>query len=142
MAPGQPPASASRLFPQANTFVSHPLLRSESALSNRGMLSLKSCSPLFILCFIRFERRYSLLNKVSLRPSRSTDCYWRCNASTYAGPPLPGQVGLVNEENEDAKEKQDPPKVSKNGQPSRWGPTLFKMFESAATTCVSLMVLG
>jgi hypothetical protein len=54
----------------------------------------------------------------------------------YGGPPVPGQIGPSNA---DTEEISKPGKVE---QPPKWSPTLFKMFESAATTIVSLMVLG
>lgn len=54
----------------------------------------------------------------------------------YGGQPLPGQIGPSSA---DTEETIKPDKVE---EPSKWSPTLFKMFESAATTIVSLMVLG
>ena len=50
--------------------------------------------------------------------------------------PSPGQIGPQGEEADaaDADEKSPPT--------SRWSPTFFKMFESAATTFASILVLA
>jgi hypothetical protein len=69
-------------------------------------------------------------------PSASK-CYKRY-ASSYGGPPLPGQV-LPPLGTEDAEEKATP---RTDEQDFRWRSTLFKMMESAATTLMSIMVLG
>ena len=50
--------------------------------------------------------------------------------------PSPDQFGLQREDTE------KPTKTEDNKPMSRWGPTFFKMFESAATTFASLFVLG
>lgn len=50
--------------------------------------------------------------------------------------PSPGQLGS---QGEDAEE---PTKIEYSKPTSKWGPTLFKMLESAATTFASLFVLG
>ena len=50
--------------------------------------------------------------------------------------PAPGQFGLQGEDTE------EPTKIEYNKSTSQWGPTLFKMLESAATTFASLFVLG
>ena len=59
-------------------------------------------------------------------------------ASAYGGgPSMPGQVGpSIEEADEESSEKRA------KDQPPKWGPMFFKMFESAATTFASLMVLG
>ncbi|KAI4117117.1 MAG: hypothetical protein LQ338_007615 [Usnochroma carphineum] len=55
------------------------------------------------------------------------------------GPQLPSQVGPQPGQPEDTSEST----VSRGSdRSSDWGPTLSKMFESAATTIVSLLVLG
>ena len=52
------------------------------------------------------------------------------------GGPTPGQVGPQGHEAEE-------PQGSKGTSSSpKWGPTMFKMFESAATTFASILVLG
>lgn len=64
-------------------------------------------------------------------------------ASNFSGPSLPGQIGpLGKEENENKDESKEGPSAEKGEQVHKWGHTLFKMFESAATTFVSIMVLG
>lgn len=50
--------------------------------------------------------------------------------------PSPSRFGPQEEDTEDTT------KTEYNKSPSNWGPTLFKMFESAATTFASLFVLG
>lgn len=84
-----------------------------------------------------------------LRIGNSTSkAFWRYSlsrryASNFSGPSLPGQIGpLNNEENENTKESQESPSPQKVRQAYKWNQTLFKMFESAATTFVSIMVLG
>ncbi len=50
--------------------------------------------------------------------------------------PSPGQFGPQGEDTEKTT------KIEDNKPTSKWGPTIFKMFESAATTFASLFVLG
>ena len=50
--------------------------------------------------------------------------------------PSPSRFGPQEEETEETA------KTGNNKSTSKWGPTLFKMFESAATTFASLFVLG
>lgn len=64
-------------------------------------------------------------------------CYKRY-ANNYGGPPVPGQV-LPLLGTEDAEEKAMP---RMDEQEFQWRSTLFKMVESAATTLMSIMVLG
>ncbi len=52
------------------------------------------------------------------------------------GGPAPGQIDLQGEDAE--ANTQNEPKETR----SNWSPTLFKMFESAATTFASILVLG
>lgn len=77
-------------------------------------------------------------------------CYAKCvryYSNGYSGPPggppTPGQVGPPGPEG-DADNDASAAKSGQNERTRRikWGPTLFKAFESAATTFVSLMVLG
>ncbi|MCJ1466133.1 hypothetical protein MMC07_004752 [Pseudocyphellaria aurata] len=84
-----------------------------------------------------------------LRIGNSTsNLFWRYSlsrryASNFSGPSLPGQIGpLNNEGNENSKEAKESPSPRKGGKAYNWNQTLFKMFESAATTFVSIMVLG
>ena len=56
------------------------------------------------------------------------------------GPQLPGQVAPQPGQSEEAAEK--PNGKSGSDKESTWRPTFLKMFESAATTMVSLFVLG
>lgn len=57
-----------------------------------------------------------------------------------AGPQLPGQVAPQPGQPEEQTSEKDA--GGRQDQSSEWNPTLFKMFESAATTMVSLFVLG
>ena len=50
--------------------------------------------------------------------------------------PSPSQLGPQEEDTEEST------KTENNKSTSKWAPTLFKMFESAATTFASLFVLG
>ena len=50
--------------------------------------------------------------------------------------PSPGQIGPQESDTE------EPSKIEYNKPTSKWGPTLFKMLECAATTFASLFVLG
>lgn len=63
---------------------------------------------------------------------------YRRNASTIGGPLLPGQIGPQNEQKSE-EETSVPEKVE---QTFKWRLTGFKMLESAATTLVSIIVLG
>ncbi|KAL9585677.1 MAG: hypothetical protein Q9212_001373 [Teloschistes hypoglaucus] len=56
------------------------------------------------------------------------------------GPQLPGQVAPQPGQSEEQTGEKDT--GGRQDQSSEWNPTLFKMFESAATTMVSLIVLG
>lgn len=60
-------------------------------------------------------------------------------AGSFGGPSMPIQVGSSNEP-EDENDKI--PKSPKGDQASKLKPTLFKMLESAATTFISIVVLG
>lgn len=51
------------------------------------------------------------------------------------GGSTPGQIELQREDVEDAQ-------TERRKTWSNWSPTLFKMFESAATTLASILVLG
>lgn len=53
---------------------------------------------------------------------------------------MPGQPGLQNDGLEESEEPKKSPQT--DVKQSKWGPTLFKMFESAATTMASILVLG
>lgn len=59
--------------------------------------------------------------------------------SSYGGLPLPGQVGPPLEVAEEVEEKSPP---REDEQTLKWKVALFKMIESAATTFMSIMVLG
>ena len=77
----------------------------------------------------------SVLNLLYLTHQWTSGYELKRNISGNNGPQIPGQIG----QNPDIAGNDEPEKV---GQSSNWYPTLFKMFESAATTIVSLMVLG
>ncbi len=59
----------------------------------------------------------------------------RRHVNGFVGP-SPGQLGPQEEDTE------EPTKIEYNKPTSKWGSTLFKMLESAATTFASLFVLG
>ena len=59
----------------------------------------------------------------------------RRNAGSVAGPSL-GQIELQRDNAEESAQSAGK-KIR-----SSWSPTLFKMFESAATTLASILVLG
>ena len=81
------------------------------------------------IAFYSFRRGYS--------PSRKSFCQQsRHYAGAIGGPSTPGQIDLQGEDAE-GQARTGP----KNTQ-SSWRPTLFKMFESAATTFASILVLG
>lgn len=64
----------------------------------------------------------------------------RCANGYGGGPQLPGQVAPQPGQPEESED--DSVDNGIGNPPSEWRPTLFKMFESAATTMVSLFVLG
>ena len=76
-----------------------------------------------LLCFGNFQRP-----SIAIRVERR-------HVNGPVGP-APGQFGLQGEDTE------EPTKIEYNESSSQWGPTLFKMLESAATTFASLFVLG
>ena len=59
----------------------------------------------------------------------------RREASSYGGPPTPGQVGPQAQQDEDEEPKE-------KDQSKKWNPTFVKIFESATTTFASLLILG
>lgn len=92
---------------------------------------------------LRFEivKRYSqqniLLGLIGAHsPTRTSVCLRSRRYVGGIGGPTPGQI---EPQGEDAEERTQPdPKKTR----SSWSPTLFKMFESAATTFASILVLG
>lgn len=84
--------------------------------------------------YIKF---YPLLGLVRARSPTSTSLclHSRRNAGSIGGP-SPGQIEL---QGKDAEEY-----IQSEGKKARssWSPTLFKIFESAATAFVSILVLG
>lgn len=88
------------------------------------------------------EWRTSLLGGATIRKLQSFDngeVKLQRHASSFGGPSMPIQVGPSNEPND---ENDRIPNSSKENQTGKLKPTLFKMFESAATTFMSIMVLG
>ena len=75
-----------------------------------------------------------LLIRHSQRPSIAIRLERRCINGSVG--PLPGQFGPQREDIEEST------KSEYNKPTSKWSPTLFKMFESAATTFASLFILG
>ena len=91
--------------------------------------------------FKRFSRRYAQayrLSRLTEAPSRTRvlfGLHFRRYASGVGGP-TPGQIDLQGEDVEDYAQTE------RRKIWSIWSPTLFKMFESAATTFASILVLG
>ena len=82
----------------------------------------------------KFYSLLGLLRRPS--PTRVSFCQPSRHYAAGIGGPTPGQIDL---QSEDAEEQmQTEPKFTR----SNWSPTLFKMFESAATTFASILVLG
>lgn len=54
------------------------------------------------------------------------------------GPQLPGQQDDAEEDGKSSKRKDGGGKKKQNDEGSSWGPTIFKMFESALTTAASV----
>ena len=94
--------------------------------------------PSLAACLLR--RRLLLRNTFVQRRSFSRPV--RLFSSGYngppGGPPTPTQVGPPNAEIEDSAKSMKKGK----GLDPKWGSAAFKAFESAATTFVSIMVLG
>lgn len=74
-----------------------------------------------------------------LRPFKGHDIKFRRDVGSFGGPSAPIRVGPSNEPND---ENDEMPKFPKGDQTTRLKSTLFKMFESAATTFMSIVVLG
>ena len=88
--------------------------------------------------------RLELTTKPALSSLRS-HLYLSPQQKRYAngygsGAPTPGQVGPQPGQPEDPSDERIV--AGKATETPDWKPTLFKMFESAATTVVSLFVLG
>ncbi|KAL8719221.1 MAG: hypothetical protein Q9225_003748 [Loekoesia sp. 1 TL-2023] len=104
----------------------------------------------FYPSLIRFPKlsRPSSFKPTTTKPTSSsfqTQSYLLLQQKRYAngyggGPPTPGQVAPQPGQPEDSS--NDNATESTRDRTSDWRPTLFKMFESAATTVVSLFVLG
>ena len=83
-----------------------------------------------------YERTRTLLHDWSAGTTRP---YSNGYSGPPGGPPTPGQIGPPSGDSEDTIARSKP---SQKVKKIEWGPTVFKAFESAATTFVSLMVLG
>ena len=97
--------------------------------------------PLRSVALFRPTKRHGLphllfLSFISPKPQCLSNYKSIRHIGGYGGPPIPGQIGPQNEDVADTTQTEEA------RQPSNWSGTLFKMFESAATTIVSLMVLG
>lgn len=106
-------------------------------LNYQKMLSNKFRSQIRIRSLYR-RRRSCPLSQITDRSCRRI-VHWNPtrNASSFGGP-LGGQFGPINQDEEAIEET---PKTSKSEQTSKWTPMLFRMFESAATTFASILVL-
>ncbi len=81
-------------------------------------------------------KTYLLLGIIRERsPTRITFCLPSRHYASDIGGPTPGQIDLRGDGEERTQTGQ------KNTR-SNWSPTLFKMFESSATTFASILVLG
>lgn len=107
------------------------------------MSSLQLRSQPFLRSLASSRRQYPRCNGKSTLHTFSPYPVSRRSASNFSGPSLPGQIGpLNNEENENNEESKEGPSQKAREPIYKWSQTLFKMFESAATTFVSIMVLG
>lgn len=80
---------------------------------------------------------YSLLGLNGARlPTKMSSCLLSRRYAGGIGGPTPGQIMLQGEDAEEPTQTE-----RKKTQPS-WSPTFFRMFESAATTFASILVLG
>lgn len=85
----------------------------------------------------RYSQQNILLGLTGARPPRRTSVFLRSRRFTGGiGGPTPGQI---EPQGEDAEERTQPYQKKTR---SSWSPTVFKMFESAATTFASILVLG
>lgn len=80
-----------------------------------------------------------LLRRVKFQRFKRNEIKFRCYAGSFGGPSAPYQIGPSNEPNEPNNET---PKPANEDQTAKLRPTLFKMLESAATTLMSIVVLG
>lgn len=101
-------------------------------------LSLSKNARPLIQCFSpSFQSRVAL---ASVRDHSYLSRQQKRHANGYgAGPQSPGQVGAQPGQPEDTGEGGSD---GKSHRAADWAPTLLKMFENAATTVVSLTVLG
>ncbi|KAL8668631.1 MAG: hypothetical protein Q9168_006749 [Polycauliona sp. 1 TL-2023] len=104
-------------FSQPSTRLAKHLSQYPRTFYQTRLLSQCSCS-------------YSYSNKISQQKRHAT--------GYGGGPQLPGQVAQGEQEESDGKSIDS----AESGKEPTWRPTLLKMFESAATTMVSLIVLG
>ena len=90
-----------------------------------------------VVAFRCIGRAQTRIKHVHLRPWPPRLLLLRISRSYSGipGPPTPGQVSPQNDE-------VDEPQPEGSPNASKWAETLFKMFESAATTFASLLVLG
>ena len=75
-------------------------------------------------------------NSVTARAARSLVQPRRCWSGGPGGPPSPGQINTDGDSGEDTTSRNP------GREESRWAPTLFRMFESGATTLASITILG
>lgn len=81
---------------------------------------------------------HMLHNNAFPRQQQLESFKYKRSASTIGGPSLPGQIGPQNEQ----KSEEETSVTEKVEQTFKWKLTVFKMLESAATTLMSIMVLG
>ena len=113
-----------------------------AAVQTFDMSSLQLRSHPFLRSLAPARRQYSLRTGNAAFNSFARYSLSRRYTSNFSGPSLPGQIGPLNsEENGNSEGRKESP--SKDGEKVyKWSQTLFKMFESAATTFASIVVLG
>ena len=100
--------------------------------------AILSCLRLETYRLYRQDAKFHSLFRVIQGSStkRVSFCLRSRDYATGVGGPASRQIELQQEDGEENSQSE------KNDTRSRWSPTLFKMFESAATTIASILVLG
>ncbi len=99
------------------------------------MFYLRSMTLLRSSYFLHQPARVNPILVIPLSKSKKVFPENRRSVNGLSGP-SPGQIERQTDEAEEAQgSKESPPNL-------KWGPTVFKMFESAATTFASILVLA
>lgn len=100
-------------------------------------MSLSLRSTILNRCRQECTKVYPLLGLIKARSPMNTSLFTHSRRSSGSvGGPSPGQIELHGEDAEESTQ------TARKNTRSSWSPTLFKMFESAATTFASILVLG